>query len=202
MSPNPLASRRTTCDPLQTLVLWLRRAHKAGVPEPDAMTLATAARGGRPSARVVLLRGVDQRGLVFFTNYRSCKGRELVANPRAALVFYWGPIARQVRVEGRVRRLAAAESDLYFDSRPRGARLAAWASEQSTIIPSREHLLRRYRDVQRRFRDRRVPRPPHWGGFRLEPEAIEFWRSRPHRLHDRLRFERRPKGWRVVRLAP
>ena len=170
--------------------------------EPEAMTLATTGPRGRPSARVVLLRGLDQRGLVFFTNYRSRKGRDLARQPSAALVFYWPALGRQVRVEGRVTRLPAEESDVYFASRPRAARLAAWASNQSSPIADREALRRSYAAVQARFRGRDVPRPPHWGGYRLVPRVFEFWRSGPHRLHERLRFARGPRGWKVTRLAP
>jgi pyridoxamine 5'-phosphate oxidase len=166
------------------------------------MVLATVGRRGHPSARFVLVRGIDPRGLVFFTNYESRKGRELEGHSKAALVFYWSAISRQVRVEGTVRRVSAAESDLYFASRPRGAQLAAWASPQSRVIPSRSYLLRRFQALGRRFKGREVPRPPHWGGFRLEPVAFEFWRSRRYRLHERVRYERRPRGWRLSRLAP
>ena len=188
--------------PHRLLERWLRLARAAGVAEPEAMVLATADRRGTPSARVVLLRGLDASGLVFFTNYRSRKGRELSARPRAAAVLYWEPIGRQVRIEGVVRRLGAAASDAYFARRPRAAQLAAWASPQSRVIADERTLLRRYAAVQGRFHGRAVPRPPHWGGFRLEPRAFEFWRNRPHRLHDRLRHTRRGRVWTVRRLAP
>ena len=188
--------------PHRLLERWLRLARGAGVTEPEAMVLATADRRGTPSARLVLLRGLDRTGLVFFTNYRSRKGRELSARPRAAAVFYWEPIGRQVRIEGVVRRLGAAASDAYFARRPRAAQLAAWASPQSRVIADRPSLLHRYAAVQKRYRGRAVPRPPYWGGFRLEPRAFEFWRNRPHRLHDRLRHTRRGRAWTVRRLAP
>ena len=164
--------------------------------------LATTNRHGNPSARFVLLRGLDADGLVFFTNYRSRKGRELATRPRAAAVFYWNAIGRQVRVEGRVRRLDAEASDQYFARRPRGAQLAAWASPQSRVIPDPGALLRRYRQAEIRYRGRLVPRPSHWGGFRLEPRSFEFWRNRRHRLHERLLHTRRGDAWVVTRLAP
>jgi pyridoxamine 5'-phosphate oxidase len=151
---------------------------------------------------MVLLRGLEPEGLVFFTNYRSRKGRELGRRPAAALLFYWPEVGRQVRVEGRTVRLSARESDDYFASRPRQARLAAWASDQSAGIPARGTLLRRFEAARARFRGRDVPRPPHWGGYRLRPTAFEFWRQRPHRLHERLRYERSARGWRVTMLAP
>jgi pyridoxamine 5'-phosphate oxidase len=182
---------------------WFDEAMKAGVAEPDAMTLATATPDGRPSARVVLLRGVDDRGFVFFTNYDSRKGRELAANPWAALVLYWHELERQVRVEGQVRRVSVQESDHYFQSRPAGSRIGAWASPQSEVIKSRESLEIRCQELEKSFEDGTIPRPPNWGGFRLVPETIEFWQGRPSRLHDRLRYTRREQSkWLVERLAP
>jgi pyridoxamine 5'-phosphate oxidase len=182
---------------------WFDEAMKAGVSEPDAMTLATATPDGRPSARVVLLRGVDDRGFVFFTNYDSRKGRELAANPWAALVLFWHELERQVRVEGQVRRVSVQESDYYFQSRPAGSRIGAWASPQSEVIKSRESLEIRCQELEKSFEDGTIPRPPNWGGFRLVPETIEFWQGRPSRLHDRLRYTRREQSnWLVERLAP
>ena len=182
---------------------WFDEAMKAGVSEPDAMTLATATTDGRPSARVVLLRGVDDRGFVFFTNYDSRKGRELAANPWAALVLFWHELERQVRVEGQVRRVSVQESDHYFQSRPAGSRIGAWASPQSEVITSRESLEVRCQELEKSFEDDTIPRPPNWGGFRLVPETIEFWQGRPSRLHDRLRYTRREQSkWLVERLAP
>jgi pyridoxamine 5'-phosphate oxidase len=194
--------RTPAADPLAELVRWLRRARRAGIHEPEAMALATADTRGRPSSRMVLLRGLDERGLVFFTNYRSRKGAELERQPQAAALFYWAPLSRQVRVEGRVRKVTETESDSYFSQRPRGARLAAWASEQSEPLRDRDRLVKRFALIRERFRGREVPRPPHWGGYRLEPRTIEFWRARPHRLHDRVLYRRGATGWRASRLAP
>jgi pyridoxamine 5'-phosphate oxidase len=169
----------------------------------NAMTLATADKQGRPSARIVLLKGVDERGFVFFTNYDSRKGRELADNPQAALVFYWADQERQVCVSGRVSPLPAPESDAYFQSRPRGSKLGAWASKQSRPVPDRAALEANWRQTEARYPGPEVPRPPHWGGFLLVPSAIEFWQGRPNRLHDRLRYTRQPEGrWLIERLSP
>jgi pyridoxamine 5'-phosphate oxidase len=189
-------------DPLRQFRLWLDEALAVGVPEPHAMTLATATPDGRPSARTVLLRGLDERGFAFFTNYDSRKGRELEANPLAALVFYWTELERQVRVEGRVGRTSAAESDAYFRGRPVGSRLGAWASHQSEVIAGREVLEEQMAEFLRRYPGDDVPRPPHWGGYRLTPDVVEFWQGRPNRLHDRLRYRRDGAAWRLERLAP
>ncbi len=190
-------------DPFAQFQAWFDTALAAGLPEPNAMTLATATPDGRPSARMVLIKGVDSRGFVFYTNYESRKGRELEANPWAALVFYWPELERQIRIEGRVERVAAEESDAYFASRPLGSRLGAWASPQSQVIPGRDVLEARLRDLEARFASGDVPRPPHWGGYRVVPEAVEFWQGRPSRLHDRLRYTRQADGrWAIERLAP
>jgi pyridoxamine 5'-phosphate oxidase len=185
---------------------WYREAVDAGIPEPGTMTLATADTEGRPSARTVLLKDFDEKGFVFFTNYRSRKGLQLERNPRAALVIYWQHSGRQVRIEGRVEKVTAGESDRYFATRPRGSQLGAWASEQSSTIPSRESLERSLRERELEFRDREVPRPPHWGGYRLIPERMEFWVEREDRLHDRVVYERfskgDPEGWICRRMAP
>jgi pyridoxamine 5'-phosphate oxidase len=190
-------------DPFRQFELWIRDALEREPGEPNAMTLATATRDGRPSARMVLLRGFDDRGFVFYTNYGSRKGRELDENPQAALVFYWGSRQRQVCITGRVTRLAEKESSAYFDSRPRGHQLGAWASRQSQIISSRASLEERVRDLESAYEGiDDIPRPPQWGGFRLAPDTIEFWQGRPNRLHDRLRFSRTDTGWVLERLAP
>lgn len=177
-----------------------RAAHRQVDTAPVA--LATADAAGRPSVRMVLLRGVDERGFVFHTNYNSRKAQELDGNPYAALCFHWHSLEEQIRIEGRVERLPADESDRYFDSRPRGSQLGAWASNQSAPLRSREALEEEYREVERRFEGAPVPRPPFWGGFRLIPDRIEFWYGRPDRLHDRLRYTREGAGWTIDRLYP
>ncbi len=191
-APDPIAEFRAHFD---------RAAAVAEVDE-TAAALATADAGGRPSVRMVLLKAVDERGFVFYTNYGSRKAAELEANPRAALCFHWDPIDLQVRIEGAVTRVSAEESDAYFATRPRGSQLGAWASEQSRPLASRFSLLRRYLALQLQYAGREVPRPPHWGGFRLAPERIEFWSSERFRLHDRRLFTRRGDGWEMTRLQP
>jgi pyridoxamine 5'-phosphate oxidase len=190
-------------DPLRQFEKWFEQALSANLPEPNAMTLATATPDGQPSARVVLLKVFDASGFTFFTNYDSRKGREMAANARAALLFFWSELQRQVRIEGTVERVSAAESDAYFRSRPLGSRLGAWASRQSEVIPSRDVLEERVRELMQRYPDGDVPRPPSWGGYRVRPVTLEFWQGRPDRLHDRLRYQRlEPAGWRLERLSP
>jgi pyridoxamine 5'-phosphate oxidase len=189
-------------EPLDRFSAWFREAEEAGVAFPEVMTLATATADGAPSARMVLLKGADEDGLVFYTGYGSRKADELAANPRAALVLYWQPLGRQVRVEGNVERVSEAESAVYFASRPRGSQLAAWASQQSRPLESRDELERRYAELEREYEGRQVPLPPHWGGFRLRPNAIEFWQHRDNRLHDRVRYTRAREGWRAEVLSP
>ncbi len=189
-------------DPIARFRRVFRRARGHEPGDPTTAALATADRTGRPSARIVLLKGVDPQGFVFYTNYNSRKARELERNPRAALCFHWSSLAVQVRIEGSVERVTAAESDAYFASRPRGHQLAAWASEQSAILPARRLLVARYRAVEARFRGRAVPRPPQWGGYRLRPRRIEFWKGVVNRLHERVAYQRGKSGWRSVRLNP
>ena len=189
-------------DPLEQFEHWFAETKRAGVEVPEAMTLATADAEGAPSARMVLLKGVGEDGFVFYTGYGSRKSEELEQNPRAALVFYWRPLGRQVRVEGSVERVSEPESAAYFATRPRGSQLAAWASHQSRPLGGREELERRYTELEREYEGREVPLPPHWGGYRLRPEAIEFWEHRENRLHDRVRYTRARDGWKVERLSP
>lgn len=182
-------------DPVAQFMAWYEEAGT------DAVALATASAEGHPSVRMVLLKGVDQRGFAFYTNYSSAKGRDLAANPRAALCFFWPP-DRQVRVSGPVETIGAEESERYWRNRPRASRLSAWASRQSQVVESREVLERRVAELDAVFGDGEVPRPPFWGGYRLVPEAIEFWHHREDRLHDRLRYRRENEGWRIERLSP
>jgi pyridoxamine 5'-phosphate oxidase len=188
-------------DPLALLRRWYAEA-QAAAPRADAMTLATATPDGHPSARIVLLKGIEDDGVTFFTNYESRKGGELEANPHAALVLLWPAIDRQVRLAGAVRRLSAQESDAYFATRPRGSQLGAWASQQSRPLRDRAQLDERFAQAEARYAGRPVPRPPHWGGFKLVPQEVEFWQARPNRLHDRFAYVRDPGGWTRTRLAP
>jgi pyridoxamine 5'-phosphate oxidase len=190
-----------SADPITEFQNAIERARAHQV-DTAPVVLATSDAAGRPSARLVLLRGVDARGFVFFTNYNSRKGRELAGNPHAALCFYWASLDEQIRIEGRVERVTAEESDAYFAGRPHGSQLGAWASDQSNVLPSRESLEEKYREIERRFEGRTVERPAFWGGFRLTPVRIEFWYGRPDRLHDRVVYVRDGSAWRIERLYP
>ena len=199
----PLSEQDVEADPLNQFALWYRDAASAGMRLPETAALATASADGAPSLRMVLVKGFDERGFVFFSNYASMKGRELASNPRAALLFYWDPLGRQVRITGPVERTSAAESERYVRSRPRESQLSALASPQSEPIDSRSSLERRVTDLKRRFGDDELPLPTNWGGFRLAMETVEFWQQRDDRLHDRLRYRRGDDtDWVLERLAP
>jgi pyridoxamine 5'-phosphate oxidase len=198
----PLEAESFPSEPMSMVRRWLEEAEADGIRLPNAIALATAAADGRPSIRHVLLRGVDDRGFVFYTNHGSRKGVELAENPRAAFSMYWRELDRQVSVTGEVEPVIDEEADAYFATRPREARLGAWASRQSSELSSREELLERYDEFDRRYPGDDVPRPPFWGGYRIRPLTVEFWQGRLHRLHDRFRYARRADGWSVRRLAP
>ena len=190
-------------DPIDQFRRWFGEALEANLYEPNAMTLATATPDGKLSIRVVLLKGFDDKGFVFYTNYEGRKARELGRNPNCALTFYWGELERQVRIEGRAARVPDEESDAYFASRPRGSRLGAWASEQSRPVEDRAELERRLKELEEEYEGREIPRPPFWGGFRVEPERMEFWQGRENRLHDRLLYSDFGGGaWKIQRLQP
>jgi pyridoxamine 5'-phosphate oxidase len=199
---NGLRESDVDANPFQQFRHWFDQAATAQVHEPTAMTLATVGPDGQPSARIVLLKGFDESGFRFFTSYEGRKARELAVNPRAALLFYWPELERQVRVEGTVTRVSEAESDAYFRSRPHGSRLGAVASHQSEVIPGRAVLERRMEELTRQYEEEDVPRPALWGGYRLRPAVLEFWQGRPNRLHDRLRYRLTESGWVIERLSP
>jgi len=198
-------------DPVEQFDFWFKQALAAELPEANAMTLSTVSAQGRPTGRIVLIKGYDARGFVFYTNYNSRKGHEIDANPFASLLFFWVALERQVRIDGRMEKISPADSDAYFSSRPLGSRIGAWASPQSQVIPGRQWIERSVDEVTQRFapQGESIPRPAHWGGYRMVPEALEFWQGRPSRLHDRIRYVRNPGAaatgqpeWRIERLAP
>ena len=189
-------------DPIVQFHEWFEKVTDADLHEPNAMILATASPDGKPSARTVLLKGYDERGFVFYTNYEGRKANEIEANPMCALLFYWGELERQVRIEGHASRLSGEESDAYFTGRPRGSRLGAWASEQSRPVEDRSVLEERVRALEAEYEGREIPRPPFWGGYRVVPEEIEFWQGRENRLHDRLVYRREHGAWRIERIQP
>jgi pyridoxamine 5'-phosphate oxidase len=197
-----LAEPSLPADPLALFAAWFADVHTFGLPEPNAMVLATASGDGVPSARMVLLKGYGPQGFRFFTNLTSDKGRDLAENPHAALVFYWAELERQVRITGQASSIPRDESEAYFQTRPRASRISAWVSHQSQVIGSRQQLEDRVPDVDHRFPGDDVPLPPHWGGFRVSPTALEFWQGRTSRLHDRIRYVRDGTGWRIERLSP
>jgi len=206
MTHQPAALTKTNVDanPIRQFQVWFEDARASGLSEQDttSMTLATATKDGNPDARIVLLKSFDDSGFVFYTNYQSRKARELGESPRACLLFYWSTLWRQVRIEGVVEKVSDAESDAYFQSRPLGSKLGAWASNQSEVVPTRDVLEARFAELQKRFGDN-VPRPPHWGGYRVKPNAIEFWQGQDNRLHDRLRYSLQSDGaWVIERLGP
>lgn len=197
-----LDERRVVSDPVEQFQRWYRTSRRLFLPLPNACTLATVTAEQKPNARLVLLKGVDARGFVFYTNYESPKAIELDGNPYAVLVFHWNELFRQVRVSGCVERLSAEESDAYFASRPRGSQIGAWASKQSAVLESRGDLDRKVREMVERFRGQPVPRPPFWGGYLLRHQRVEFWQGRPRRLHDRILYVREGDGWKIMRLSP
>lgn len=200
---NELSEENLEKDPFRQFAHWFAAAEAAGMWEPNAMALATANRAGQPSVRMVLLKEFDERGFVFYTNYLSRKGKELAENPHAALLFWWGPLHRQIRIEGSVARVSAAESDAYFASRPPGSQIGAVVSQQSAVIPNRRVLEERFQALEEQAAGGPIPRPEHWGGYRLAPNRFEFWQGRENRLHDRFEYRLEQNNrWQIVRLSP
>jgi pyridoxamine 5'-phosphate oxidase len=198
-----LSEKDMTSDPFQQFEKWWKEAMDSNIEEANAMTLATASNDGIPSARIVLLKGLDKKGFIFFTNYNSFKGQQLLENPRACLVFFWKELERQVRITGLVAKVSDKESDEYFNTRPEGSRIAAWASPQSQVIANRNWLEENEKKLQKQFKNTAIERPPHWGGYRIMPINIEFWQGRPNRLHDRINYSLQETGaWLIERLAP
>lgn len=196
-----LAENHLHENPLNQFQIWMQEAITAGVAEPNAMDLSTV-QDGRPSSRIVLLKGVEPGGFVFYTNYDSRKGREIALSPFASLNFFWSLQARQIRIEGRIEKVSPEDSDAYFASRPRESQIGAWASAQSSVLKSRAELEERNAELEKSYAGKNIPRPPHWGGYLLRPDRIEFWQGRPNRLHDRFLYEDAPGGWMVFRLSP
>jgi len=196
-----LLKSNVSSDPIKQFSKWFEEALKSGLPEPNAMSLATSSKACKPSVRIVLLKGFDERGFVFFTNYRSKKGKELSENPYASLLFFWNKLERQVRIDGKIQLISADETKEYFDTRPYKSRIGAWASPQSSVIENRTILAKNFLKYLIKFREN-VPVPPHWGGFRVIPTAIEFWQGRPNRMHDRIRYDKQKSVWKIERLAP
>jgi pyridoxamine 5'-phosphate oxidase len=202
-SHRALLEKNSPRNPLALFQKWFKEALKAQALDANAVAVATVSPSGKPSSRMVLLKGLDQQGFVFFTNYQSQKGKDMTRRPVASLLFFWPQLSRQVRVDGRVAKISPRESENYFRTRPRGAQLSAWASDQSQAVPNREFLENRMKALEEKYKGKIVPRPPHWGGFRLSPSSVEFWQGRVNRLHDRLRYQRKSQGgWRRERLAP
>lgn len=197
-----LTESEVSDNPIDQFKKWFKKVLSADLLDPNAMTLSTATKEGVPSSRTVLLKGVDDEGFRFFTNYKSRKGQELEENPRAALCFYWPPHERQVRIQGEVQKLSRGESETYFHQRPRQSQISAWASEQSTKVASREELISKFKEIEKRFKDGEVPLPEFWGGYILEPDRIEFWQGRIGRMHDRICYEKEDGSWTMYRLAP
>lgn len=199
---NILKKEDLNSDPLRQFAIWFEEAQKAEVSEPNAMNLCTVSTSGKPSSRIVLLKGIEEHAMIFFTNYSSVKGKDMLQNPYVALNFFWPELERQVRIEGTVTKTSAEESDLYFNSRPIGSQLGAWASPQSAIVKSREEMEANLLEFERKFKDRVIPRPAHWGGYKVSPEKMEFWQGRASRLHDRFLYSLEGSHWKIDRLAP
>lgn len=198
----PLLRDQLAESPVDQLLKWIQEAEGAGVIESNAMFLATASASGQPSSRIVLLKKLDEQGLVFYTNYRSRKSHDLMENPRASATFYWQRLERQAAVEGTVSKASAEESAIYFASRPRSSQIAAWASPQGEPVSDRNVLRMSFEEMDRKFKDQPIPPPPHWGGFRIEPNRFEFWQGAPHRLHDRFQYTKQDNGWLIQQIAP
>ena len=199
---NTLSEKTVHKNPIKQFEIWFSELIKLKLKEPNAMVLATSGKKSNPSVRIVLLKGISKDGFIFFTNYKSLKGESLTENPSASLLFFWAELERQIRVQGNAKKITKTESQKYFDTRPLESRIAAWASEQSEEIPSREYLEKRYLYFKEKFKGKKIPLPPHWGGFILIPSYFEFWQGRENRLHDRICYRKKKSGWDIFRLAP